>query len=110
MKQRKVRGRLCERVLDRLDRTGANRLAGRLRRERHRLLREGIDALTRLGGGSLHDAELRKTGQSEDAVLLQLAMPNGNERLEHALHLLTAELLTRRLGDGLNQAALAHRP
>ena len=91
-------------VFDRLDRTGLDGLAGRLGRESGGLLGEGVDALARGASRALHYDELRKTGEHEQAVLLELAMADVRKRLQHRFDLLAGGAVTDRLGHDFRYA------
>src|SRR5258708_147372 len=93
-------------VLRRLHGAGANDLAGGLRLEDRRLLREGVDALARLRGGLLDDDELREARQQEDAVLLELLVTDVAKRLENALDVLLGQLVGVLFRQLLNQLGL----
>src|SRR5258708_12681621 len=96
-------------VFDRLDRASAYGLAGRLRGELLLLARERVDAFTRRAGGLLDDDELGKAVQDEDAVLLELLVPDVDQRLDDVLHVLAGNFLADRLCDRLQDSALRHR-
>src|SRR3979490_2779081 len=86
------RSRYLHRVLGGLDGAGADDLAGRLGLEGHRLAREGVGALARLGGGLLDDDEFCKARDQEDAGFLELLVTDRRERLDDALDVLLRQL------------------
>src|SRR4051812_40743437 len=94
-------------VFDRLDRASLHGLASGLGSKRRRLLGEGVDSLAGRAGRALHNYELRKTGEHEETVLLELSMADVRERLDDRLHLLARRSITDRLGHRLKEGALA---
>src|SRR5262245_57945933 len=95
-----------QRVLRGLDRAGLQHLAGGLRLEGHRLLRERVDALALLGGGRLPDDELREPGAHEQTVLLQLLVADCGQRLEDAGDVLARQLVLVSVSDSLDDLRL----
>src|ERR1019366_5282680 len=61
----------------------------RLGGERLLLLRERVDTLARRTCRLLHHDELREAVEHEDAVLLQLPVPDVGERVDDLLHVFT---------------------
>lgn len=104
-----AQARSGESVFDGFDRTRTNRLARGFGRERHRLLREGVDPLTRLGRRALDNTELGETRQREDARLLQFTVPDRDQRFDDRLDLLARNLFARSFRNRLHQRALAQR-
>src|SRR6185295_11162810 len=105
-RERKQAGDVLQSVLRGLDRAGLQHLAGGLRLEGHRLLRERVDALALLGGGLLHDDELREPGEHEQTVLLQLLVADCGQRLEDAGDVLARQLVLVSVSDSLDDLRL----
>jgi len=94
---------LRQTILCGLYRTSFEHLSGRLCLESHRLLGEGIDAFVGLGGGLLDHDELCKAGHHEFPGFSELLVSDVRKRFEHALHVLSCQLLRMPLGDRLNE-------
>src|SRR5215471_3729442 len=99
-------GFLLQRVLGGLHRAGLQHLAGRLRLEGHRLLGERVDPLALLRGRLLDDDELGEPRQHEQAVLLQLLVADGGQRLEDARDVLPRQLVLVSVRDSLDDLRL----
>src|SRR6185437_2799483 len=77
--------------LEALQRHHADLLAGRLCLEHHLLAGEGVDSLTGLRRGLLHDLHLQQAGHGEETVALQALLDHAVERVEDAADLLARQ-------------------
>src|SRR5580658_1909733 len=102
----RVPSRSDHRVFDRFHGPGAHALARGLGLELLLLFGERVDPLTCGASRLLDDHELGEPVQHKGAGLLQLLVPDGDERFDNLLDVLAGDLFAVRFHDGIEDRAL----